>query len=80
MDTNDNNDTHDKGAAMFKGSHTLGSNEKDHLLAFFFHHMPMEQRRKLIREMPIYYAKSLGMDPQVVLNIASGHSHENPDD
>jgi hypothetical protein len=45
---------------MSNGIHNLTDHQKDQLLDFFFYHMPMEQRERLMAELPRAYNAACG--------------------
>lgn len=56
--------------AIDKGIDQLGSFEKDLLLRWFFHKMPMDQRTELMSEFPLIYNKAVGHAVMEVINRA----------
>lgn len=59
--------------SLADGIDQLGTFEKDLLLRWFFHKLPMDQRGELMREFPLIYNKAVGRQVMIVINQA----HEN---
>ena len=49
----------------------LNTYETNAALDFFMHHLPMEQRRKLMNEMPVVYNKLTGRRIMATVNVAA---------
>lgn len=56
--------------AIEKGFDQLTTFEKDLLLRWFFHKMPMDQRHELMRGFPLIYNKAVGHEVMAVTNQA----------
>jgi hypothetical protein len=59
-------------------SHTASQFHKDQLLEWFMYHMSMEQRSKLVAELPAAYNSAVGQEVMVVVRKSDVEHLINP--